>query len=121
MTADELAKSLFQYLLANCSSSELRNLGWSRFVKFDLPETDDARALAAASVCYLLVDEDGRQINHDDRILYATLAFVQSIHGGPRPTSLSGGLTRILATTPVNEAEVIRWFTKTFPHLPDPK
>ena len=116
MKTDELAKLLFQYLLAaDCQISELRRLGWFEFLRFDLPDTDDARRLAATALHRLLVGDSGAEINHDGRIVYATLAFVRAVRGGALPTDVSRSLQRILATSPVEEAALIDWFAATFP------
>lgn len=116
MTADELAKLLFQYLLAaDCHSSELRRLGWFDFLRFDLPDTDDARLLAAGAIYRLLIDDEGAEINHDGRIVYGALAFVRAVRGGALPTHVSRGLQTILADRPVNEDAVVAWFLATFP------
>lgn len=116
MNADGLAKKLYLYLLAeDCHTPELRRLGWFEFIRFDLPETDDARVLGAIALHRLLVDASGKQINHDDRIVYGTLAFVRAERGGALPTSVSRELLRILSNDPVAEEVIVDWFTKTFP------
>ncbi len=57
MNADALAKQLYLYLLAgDCNTTELRRLGWFEFLRFDLPDTDDARILAAVALHRLLID-----------------------------------------------------------------
>lgn len=116
MKTDDLAKLLFQYLLAgDCQISELRRLGWFEFLRFDLPDTDDARRLAATALHRLLIGDSGAEINHDGRIVYATLAFVRAVRGGAPPTDVSLNLQRILGAPPVEEAALAEWFTATFP------
>ncbi|HEX8243175.1 MAG TPA: hypothetical protein VF541_06760, partial [Longimicrobium sp.] len=109
MSADALAKELYLYLLAGeCHTAELRRLGWFEFLRFDLPDTDDARVLAAVALHRLLIDDSGAQINHDGRIIYATLAFVIAKRGDPsRPTLVSRGLERVLAAAPVSETALV--------------
>lgn len=88
MSADALAKDLHAYLLAGgCSTPGLRQQGWVDFIRFDLPDTDDARVLAGISLHRLLVDGNGVEINHDGSIVYATLAFAKAKRGGTTPPS----------------------------------
>lgn len=116
MSADAFAKKLYLYLLAaDCHNPELRRLGWFEFIRFDLPDTDDARVFGAVALHRLLIDGSGAQINHDDRIVYATLAFVRAERGGALPTVVSRELLRLLGASPVSEEAVIQWFTRTFP------
>jgi hypothetical protein len=116
VTADALAKELYLYLLAGeCSNAELRRLGWFEFLRFDLPDTEDARVVAGTALHRLLIDDSGAPINHDGRIVYATLAFVIAARGDPsRPTQVSRELERILAKAPVGEDTVVAWFRSTF-------
>jgi hypothetical protein len=116
LSADHLAKTLYFYLIAaDCHSSELRRLGWFDFIRYDLPETEDARVLAAIALHRLLVDDSGAQINHDDKVLYAVLAFTRSQRGGALPTTVSKELTIILSRSPVSESTLVEWFCNTFP------
>ena len=71
--------------------------------------------LGAIALHRLLVNTSGKQIHHDDRIVYGTLAFVPAERGGALPTSVSRELLRILDNHPITEDTVIEWFTKTFP------
>lgn|GEM_PF-2749222 len=116
MSADALAKDLHAYLLAGgCSTPDLRQLGWVDFIRFDLPDTDDARVLAGISLHRLLVDGNGVEINHDGSIVYATLAFAKAKRGGTTPPSaLSRDLMRVLADAPVSEERLVKWFLESF-------
>ena len=116
MSADAFAKKLYLYLLAaDCHNPELRRLGWFEFIRFDLPDVTDARVFGAVALHRLLIDGSGQQINHDDRIVYATLAFVRPERGGALPSTVSRELLRLLADAPVVEETVVEWFTRRFP------
>jgi hypothetical protein len=93
----------------------LRRLGWFDFIRFNRPDTDDARIFAAKAIHWLLVDDSGAAINYDDRILYAVLAFTQSVRGGALPSTVSRELTYLLSSTPVSESTLEEWFCTTFP------
>ena len=116
MGADDLAKRLFQFLLAGgCPMPELRRMGWFDFLRHDKPDSDDARILAAAAIVYLLVDDDGKEINHDGCVVYATLGFVRGVRGGGLPSANSKELFDLLAATPVSRVSIEEWFLRTYP------
>ena len=116
MGADDLTKKLFQFLLAGgCPMPELRRMGWFDFLRHDRPDTDDARIIAAAAIVYLLVDDDGKEINHDGCVVYATLGFVRGVRGGGLPTANSKELFDALAATPVSRHLIEEWFRRTYP------
>ena len=82
-----LAKLLFDYLsAADVEIGTLRSLGWFDFLRFAVPDTTDARIVAGTAIHWLLVSSNGTQVVHDDRIIYATLAFVRGVRGGELPT-----------------------------------
>jgi hypothetical protein len=116
LIVDVLAKELHSYLLAGgCTTPELRQLGWMDFIRFDLPDTEDARILAGIALHRLVVDAAGTQLNHDGRVVYATLAFAKAKRGGTRPPSaLSRDLLAVLATPPITEERLIKWFLESF-------
>jgi hypothetical protein len=116
MRADQLAKDLYYYLVAaDCHSSDLRRLGWFEFIRYDLPDTDDPRVLAAVALHRLLVDDSGTQIHHDDRVVYGILTYVHSRRRGRLPSTVSRDLMRLLSRPPVAEAALVDWFLAAFP------
>lgn len=115
MQSDQLAKRLYGFLCAaECDSSLLRTLGWWDFLLKGVPDTNDPRRIAAAATHCLLVDHNGHQVNHDDRILYGILAFVQAECGGTAPSKCAANLTAVLMQPPVSLEGVERWFVETF-------
>ena len=110
-----MLKSLHGWLAESCGIYTLRELGWYSFLKGGAPETDDARILGAAAIFHLLVDDTGTQVHHDDSAIYGVLGFVESKRGGSYPTRISGGLVKILGTSPVTRTAVQDWFLQTFP------
>ena len=111
-----LWKKLYGYLMAaDCDHRSLRELGWFDLLLTDTVKSDDARIVGAVVIHHLLVDEDGRQINHDDRVVYAVLAFVESeLRSGKLPSAVSSGLAVVLRKPPVTLDAVTRWFLTTF-------
>ncbi len=110
-----MLRELYTWLAAYCDAHTLRELGWFHFFRGGAPQTDDARVLGAAAVFHLLVDEAGKQIHHDDSVVYAVLAFVEAKRGGRPPTRVSQGLAQILSTPPVTRQAVEDWFRSTYP------
>lgn len=93
----------------------LRQLGWFDFFRGGAPNTDDARVLGAAAIFHLLIDASGRQVNYDDRVVYAVLGFVESERRGPFPTRVSQGLAKVLSSAPVTQQSIEDWFLDTYP------
>ena len=112
-----LAKRLYLYLIAaDCNHRTLRELGWFEFLLNKVAESADARILGAAAIHHLLIDSSGTQISHDDRVVYAVLAFVESEQAaGLAPSAVSRGLAIVLSKPPVSQAAIEHWFLRTFP------
>jgi hypothetical protein len=110
-----MVRELHKWLAADLSVRALRDLGWFDFLNGGAPDTDDARILAAAAVFALLIDDAGRQIHHDDGVVYAVLGFVESMRGGAPPTRVSAGLLAVLHASPVSRQSIEAWFLATYP------
>lgn len=109
-----LAKLLHQYLnAADVHNSTLRALGWFDFLNGP-PDSDDARIVAARAVHHLIIDESGRQIWHDDSVLYAILAFTQAARGGRQPTAVIDKLSKVLEASPVTLTSLEAWFLSEY-------
>ena len=112
-----LLKKLYGYLIAaDCDNRALRELGWADLFLGDGASATDARIVGAMAVHHLLLDADGRQISHDDRIIYGVLAFVQAERrSGQLPSGISQGLAVVLHKPPVALEAITAWFLATFP------
>lgn len=113
---DAIAKRLHGYLkYAGCDAEVLHTLGWYEFLKHGVPPTTDVRRIGADAVLWMLVSDEGLQIRHDDRVLYAVLGYVQGLCGGDNPTTVVTGLAGLLAEQPVSPEAIRDWFESTFP------
>jgi hypothetical protein len=111
-----LARSLYNFLaMADCTAEMLRGLGWFDFLRGGLPDTDDARIVAADAVHFMLIDPNGARIQDDDSVLYAALAFVKyERRNTQQPSDLIKGLNLVLHSRPVERRSVRDWFLQAF-------
>jgi hypothetical protein len=108
-------KRLYTWLAAGCDAQTLRSLGWFEFMRLGAPNTTDARALGAAAIFHLLVDDSGTQLHHDDSVVYAVLGFVEAERGGSPPSRVCDGLLAELHASPVTLQRIEAWFLSTYP------
>jgi hypothetical protein len=92
----------------------LRALGWWDFLKMGVPDTHDARIVAAHAADWLLLDADGRAHDFQPKVLYAILAFARAERGTDDLPSELEGRFMILLARPVSRETLREWFLLAF-------
>ena len=110
------AKDLYQFLNHASDPPTLRTLGWWDFFRYDVPQTDDCRRVAAHAAYHLLIGDSGRPRNYAPRLLYAILGFCKARAGSPlHETQLQDAFDRLADQDGRYSLKTLEeWFTKTF-------